>query len=67
MENAWVSIAVQIVQLTAFFCTENPITKDALELLDAGYPSIIRRSSVIIRLANDIATESVSTQYSHLA
>lgn len=65
LENAWISIGVAAVLFMAFFYVQNPITKDALELFDVWYPSIIRQSSVIIRLTNDLATTSVSSRYSH--
>nr|WBW04264.1 terpene synthase [Ficus altissima] len=58
MENGWVSIGAIASLVIAFFVLESPITKEALEIFDAGYPSIIRQSSLIIRFANDLATDS---------
>lgn len=58
IENAWVSIAAPVILVHAYFFVTNAITEEALENLEK-YPSIIRQSSMILRLANDLGTSSV--------
>nr|QNV48477.1 linalool synthase [Ficus carica] len=55
IENAWISITVPTFLVLAYFFVANPITNEALELLEE-YPSIIRQSSLICRLVNDLST-----------
>ncbi|KAG7973868.1 hypothetical protein I3843_06G018600 [Carya illinoinensis] len=55
IENAWISIAAPVVLVHAYFLVTNPITKEALECLE-GYPDIIRWSSLIVRLTDDLGT-----------
>ncbi|KAL5568181.1 hypothetical protein UlMin_024756 [Ulmus minor] len=57
IENAWISISAPVILVHAFFSVTNPITKEALECLEK-YPSIIRSSSIILRLADDLGTSS---------
>ncbi|MCD7447966.1 Trehalose-6-P synthase/phosphatase complex subunit [Datura stramonium] len=57
MDNAWMSIAVPVVLVNAFFFVTNPITKEALDSL-SNYPDIIRLSATIIRLTDDLGTSS---------
>jgi (-)-alpha-terpineol synthase len=42
----------------AYFLATNPITKDSLDCLEE-YPNIIRCSSMILRLADDLGTSKV--------
>lgn len=58
IENAWISIAAPVVLVHAYFLVTNPITKEALECLE-GYPDIIRWSSLIVRLTDDLGTSKV--------
>lgn len=58
IENAWVSAAAPVILVHAYFFVTNAITEQALENLEK-YPSIIRHSSMILRLANDLGTSSV--------
>ncbi|XP_070039669.1 (R)-linalool synthase TPS5, chloroplastic-like isoform X2 [Nicotiana tomentosiformis] len=57
MDNAWISIAVPMVLVHAFFLVTNPVPKEALESL-SKYPDLIRCSATIFRLADDLATSS---------
>ncbi|KAK4858115.1 hypothetical protein QYF36_011262 [Acer negundo] len=58
IDNAWVSIAAPILLVHAYFLiTNHTITKEGLEYLEE-YPGIIRSSSVILRLADDLGTSS---------
>ncbi|GMN65389.1 hypothetical protein TIFTF001_034452 [Ficus carica] len=62
IENAWVSVAGPVALVVALFCVENPITEDALKLFEDGYPSIVRECSLIIRLTNDLVTDSFESK-----
>ncbi|KAK2642805.1 hypothetical protein Ddye_024568 [Dipteronia dyeriana] len=58
IENAWVSISAPVILVHAYFLvTNNSITKKDLEYLEE-YPNIIRCSSMILRLADDLGTSS---------
>nr|AQT33224.1 chloroplast sabinene synthase [Murraya koenigii] len=57
MENAWISITAPLMLIHAYAFTANPITKEALEFLQDS-PNIIRFSSMIVRLADDLGTSS---------
>ncbi|XP_062119802.1 myrcene synthase, chloroplastic-like [Humulus lupulus] len=58
IDNAWISVGAPIILVHAYFSFANPISKEVLELLEQGYPTIIRHSAMIVRLANDLATSS---------
>ncbi|WCJ31208.1 Myrcene synthase chloroplastic [Euphorbia peplus] len=57
IENAWISISAPVILVHAFFLTRDEITVDSLKCLKE-YPEIVRLSSVILRLADDLATSS---------
>ncbi|TXG47890.1 hypothetical protein EZV62_027184 [Acer yangbiense] len=58
IENAWISISAPVLLVHAYFSiTNHTITKEGLEHLEE-YPGIIRSSSVILRLADDLGTSS---------
>ncbi|XP_050225767.1 terpene synthase 10-like [Mercurialis annua] len=57
IDNAWISIASPLISVHAFFLLKSPITDDALKYLNV-YPDIIRCSSMILRLADDLGTSS---------
>ncbi|KAM3730598.1 hypothetical protein ACB098_12G099300 [Castanea mollissima] len=57
IENAWISISGPTILVHAYFLVTNPITKEALECLNE-YPNIIRWSSTILRLADDLGTST---------
>ncbi|XP_059639480.1 (-)-alpha-terpineol synthase-like [Cornus florida] len=61
LDNAWVSISGPVVLVHAYFFVTKPLTKEALEFLER-YPSIIRNSSLIFRLSNDLGTSSDEVQ-----
>ncbi|KAG7981062.1 hypothetical protein I3843_05G212900 [Carya illinoinensis] len=58
IENAWVSISAPVVLVHAYFAVTNPITKESCDFLEAEYPNIIRCSSMILRLADDLGTST---------
>ncbi|TXG47887.1 hypothetical protein EZV62_027181 [Acer yangbiense] len=59
IENAWVSISAPVMLVHAYFSiTNNSITKEDLEYLEE-YPNIIRCSSMVFRLADDLGTSSM--------
>ncbi|KDP35322.1 hypothetical protein JCGZ_09481 [Jatropha curcas] len=57
IDNAWISIAGPVTLAHGYFLSKSPITTDALKALNE-YPNIIRWSSMIFRLANDLGTSS---------
>lgn len=59
-ENAWITVTAPVMLLPAYFFISNPITKKALDCLELEYPSILRHSSMLVRLADDLGTSSVS-------
>ncbi|MCL7051851.1 hypothetical protein MKW94_012680 [Papaver nudicaule] len=57
LENGWISVGVPTVQIHAYFLLDDyQITKEALDCLKNGYPDILRWTSLIIRLVDDLAT-----------
>ncbi|XP_015881067.3 myrcene synthase, chloroplastic [Ziziphus jujuba] len=57
IENAWISISAPVILVHAFFFVTNEITEEALQCLEE-YPNVIRWSSIILRLADDLGTSS---------
>ncbi|KAK4572333.1 hypothetical protein RGQ29_030676 [Quercus rubra] len=55
IENASISIAGPNQMVQAYICVTNPLTRETLDYLN-GYPNIIRWSSLISRLENDLGT-----------
>ncbi|KAF2309329.1 hypothetical protein GH714_001640 [Hevea brasiliensis] len=54
-DNAWVSISAPLLLVHAYFAVPNHITKEASECI-LDYPNIVKWSSVITRLADDLGT-----------
>ncbi|KAF8408702.1 hypothetical protein HHK36_004766 [Tetracentron sinense] len=57
LNNAWISISAPVIPVHGYFFVTNPITKEALECLES-YPNIIRWSSMILRLCDDLGTST---------
>uniref|UniRef100_A0A2N9HUY7 Uncharacterized protein n=1 Tax=Fagus sylvatica TaxID=28930 RepID=A0A2N9HUY7_FAGSY len=57
IENAWISISAPTILVHGYFFVTNPITKEPLVSLEE-YPNIIRWSSLILRLVDDLGTSS---------
>ncbi|KAK4572325.1 hypothetical protein RGQ29_030668 [Quercus rubra] len=57
IENAWISIAGPNLMMQAYFCVTNPLTSEALDCLEE-YPNMVRWSSLILRLADDLGTST---------
>nr|WBW04433.1 terpene synthase [Ficus langkokensis] len=57
IQNAWISISAPVILVHAYFLVTKAITKEELDCLEE-YPSIIRQSSIILRLADDLGTSS---------
>nr|BBO53754.1 putative (R)-limonene synthase [Scoparia dulcis] len=55
INNAWISISAPAILSQAFFLLEDPIKEEILQSL-YKYHDIIRCSSMILRLANDLGT-----------
>ncbi|KAJ8765367.1 hypothetical protein K2173_012064 [Erythroxylum novogranatense] len=59
LDNAWISISGPVLLVHIYFLTANPITNKAMESLkEEGYPKVIKWSSMILRLADDLGTSS---------
>ncbi|CAI9770020.1 unnamed protein product [Fraxinus pennsylvanica] len=57
MDNAWISISAHTILVHGFFTVSNRIEEESLKYLEK-YHSIIRWSSMILRLADDLGTSS---------
>ncbi|XVF88968.1 hypothetical protein PTKIN_Ptkin19aG0094000 [Pterospermum kingtungense] len=57
IDNAWISIGGSIMLGHAYLVTD-PITKEGLQSFEEYGPNIIRWSSLIVRLVDDLATSS---------
>ncbi|KAK6145713.1 hypothetical protein DH2020_022533 [Rehmannia glutinosa] len=55
MNTAWITVSGPVMLTHAFFLVTNPIEKEAVQSL-YKYHDIVRYSSTIIRLANDLST-----------
>ncbi|MBA0672339.1 hypothetical protein Goklo_025259, partial [Gossypium klotzschianum] len=55
IDNAWISIAGSVMLAHSYLITDH-ITEKGLHNIQEGYYDIIYRSSIIVRLANDLAT-----------
>ena len=58
ISNSWISISGPVLLVHAYFLAANPITKEALQSLER-YHNIIRWSSMISRLSDDLGTSLV--------
>ncbi|KAF5938052.1 hypothetical protein HYC85_025558 [Camellia sinensis] len=58
MNNAWISISAPLMLVHAYFFDSKSVTKEASECLLESYPNIIRWSSIIFRLSDDLGTSS---------
>ncbi|KAK2989236.1 hypothetical protein RJ640_029534, partial [Escallonia rubra] len=61
MNNAWISISAPLILTHAYFLADNPTTEEALAYLEK-YPNIIRWSSIILRLSDDLGTSQDELQ-----
>lgn len=57
-EIAWISVSAPLALVHDYFFVTNPITTEALNFLKE-YPNIIRWTSIITRLVNDLRTYKV--------
>ncbi|KAF7836508.1 terpene synthase 10-like [Senna tora] len=55
LENAWMSISAPVMLLHSYFLIPDPIIKHDLDLLEE-YPNLLRLSSMVFRLADDLGT-----------
>jgi hypothetical protein len=63
LDNAWLSISGQVILGHAFFLVTNQLTEEAVRCC-MEYPDLIRHSSTILRLADDLGTSSVYNFFS---
>ncbi|KAL4012925.1 hypothetical protein IC575_025071 [Cucumis melo] len=66
LENAWISVSGSLLLVHAYVFTTNSLTIEALECLQL-HPNIIRYSSIIFRLANDLASSSEEAKRGEVA
>ncbi|KAI9376904.1 hypothetical protein POPTR_019G023006v4 [Populus trichocarpa] len=57
MDNAWISISAPVILVHAYFYVSNPTTEEASQFMEE-YLDIIRWSSMILRLADDLGTST---------
>ncbi|KAJ6349215.1 hypothetical protein OIU77_006741 [Salix suchowensis] len=57
MDNAWISMSAPVSLVYAYFYVSSPTVEEASHFLEE-YPDIIRWSSMIFRLADDLGTSS---------
>ncbi|CAL5435373.1 unnamed protein product [Camellia sinensis] len=62
MKNAWISVSGPVMLVHAYCFDSKSVTKEASECLLDSYPNIIRWSSIIIRLSDDLGTSSDELQ-----
>ena len=60
LDNAWISISGPVILVHAYAFVTSPTLQDMESLVE--YADIIRWSSTILRLANDLGTSSVCKQ-----
>ncbi|KAL7001538.1 lysase, partial [Sarracenia purpurea var. burkii] len=63
MNNAWISISTPVMLAHVNVICTSPTTKEDLESIEK-YHNLIRWSSIIFRLANDLVTSAVSMRLS---
>ena len=59
MNNSWISVAGPVVLTHAFFGVTQSLTKEAVDRI-YGYHDLVRCSAMILRLADDLGTSSVT-------
>ncbi|KAF8377150.1 hypothetical protein HHK36_030523 [Tetracentron sinense] len=57
MNNAWISVSINVVHVHAYFLLGIEITKEAVEFL-MKYPNLLRWSNMVIRFADDLGTST---------
>ncbi|KAI3955734.1 hypothetical protein MKW98_006094 [Papaver atlanticum] len=59
LENGWISIGVPLLETHFYFLLDDyKITKEALDCLRNRYPDILRWTSLVIRLVDDLGTST---------
>ncbi|XP_077251530.1 alpha-terpineol synthase, chloroplastic-like isoform X2 [Tasmannia lanceolata] len=61
LDNAWISISGSVILAHAFVSAKPKITKEALECID-NYPNLLRWSSMILRLCDDLGTSTAELE-----
>ncbi|KAK2970047.1 hypothetical protein RJ640_029676 [Escallonia rubra] len=61
INNAWISISAPVILTHIYFFADNPTTEESLAYLEK-YPNIIRWSSMILRLSDDLGTSQDELQ-----
>jgi len=59
IDNAVTSVTAPAMVYYAYVLASNPIEKDALKCFEKEYPNLIRCSSLITRLTDDLGTSPV--------
>lgn len=60
--NGWVSSAGPLLIEHAYFCITNPLKDEALDDMHT-HPEILKWTSLVSRLADDLGTSTVSTLF----
>ncbi|KAF8391448.1 hypothetical protein HHK36_023753 [Tetracentron sinense] len=66
LENAWISVSGNVILVHAYFLLNQDITEEALECLES-YSNLIRWSSMIFRLYNDLGTSTAEVEKGEVA
>ncbi|XP_023513293.1 terpene synthase 10-like [Cucurbita pepo subsp. pepo] len=66
LDNAWISVSGSLLLVHAYVFATNSIMKEDLEYLE-DYPDLIRHSSMIFRLTNDLASSSDEAERGEVA
>ncbi|KAK9145114.1 hypothetical protein Sjap_005017 [Stephania japonica] len=66
LENAWVSISAPVILVHSYFFVKQDITIEALQCLER-YPGIIRWSSMILRLSDNLGTATAEPEKGDVA
>ncbi|XP_022158364.1 terpene synthase 10-like [Momordica charantia] len=66
LDNAWISVSGPLLLVHAYVFTTKSITTEDLEGLE-DYPDLIRYSSMIFRLSNDLASSSDEAERGEVA
>ncbi|CAL0333906.1 unnamed protein product [Lupinus luteus] len=66
LNNAWVSVSGVVILIHSYFLLNHNITKETLVSLE-NYHDLLRRSSIIFRLCNDLGTSMSELQRGEVA
>ncbi|XP_010528838.1 PREDICTED: tricyclene synthase, chloroplastic-like [Tarenaya hassleriana] len=56
IENAWISVGAPVILIHSYCILSEPISKETLEAISENSDPIVRSSSIVLRVANDLGT-----------